>query len=63
MPMHHSTFILSNEPIDEPLRRLYTVAGPEQAARIVGVEPGEIWTSAPSPGERGMGVSAAGRAV
>ncbi|MCE2966138.1 MAG: MBL fold metallo-hydrolase [Phycisphaerales bacterium] len=51
MPMHHSTFILSNEPIDEPLRRLYAAAGPEQAHRIVGVEPGEVWTSdgTPSP--------------
>lgn len=45
MPVHHSTFVLSNEPLDEPLARLNSVA---QAAgerdRIVGERPGEVWT-------------------
>jgi L-ascorbate metabolism protein UlaG (beta-lactamase superfamily) len=42
MPMHHSTFILSKEPILEPIHRLMAVAG-EQGARVVGREPGEVW--------------------
>lgn len=42
MPMHHSTFKLSNEPLDEPLRRLHQAAG-ESRHRIVAQHPGEIW--------------------
>lgn len=44
LPVHHSTFRLSYEPIDEPLRRLLTAAG-DQAFRVVGREAGELWIS------------------
>lgn len=43
MPMHHSTFKLSDEPLDEPLKRLLTVAGNYQS-RIVAHSLGQIWT-------------------
>ncbi|HVU62625.1 MAG TPA: MBL fold metallo-hydrolase [Phycisphaerales bacterium] len=43
LPMHHSTFILSREPVDEPLRRLRTVAG-EWEKHIVAEMPGKMWT-------------------
>ena len=42
MPIHHSTFRLSREPMDEPLRRLRKIAGPEEW-RIVAAEIGSTW--------------------
>lgn len=42
LPVHHSTFKLGNEPIDEPLRRLRAAAG-DQADRIVAPRPGEAF--------------------
>jgi L-ascorbate metabolism protein UlaG (beta-lactamase superfamily) len=42
MPMHHSTFALGREPLDEPLRRLCAVAGPRTDA-IVARAPGDLW--------------------
>ena len=44
MPIHHSTFRLSREPMDEPLRRLLTVAGQEKW-RIATQEIGQTWVS------------------
>ncbi len=34
LPIHHRTFLLSREPLDEPIRRFYEVAG-RRAGRIV----------------------------
>lgn len=45
LPMHHSTFKLSYEPIDEPLQRLLAAAG-DQAGRIVCRHIGQEWTLA-----------------
>lgn len=41
MPVHHSTFELSDEPIDEPLRRLLVSAG-EERHRVLDTSPGEV---------------------
>lgn len=43
MPVHHSTFELSEEPVDEPMRRLLEAAGETGKERLVGLEPGELW--------------------
>jgi L-ascorbate metabolism protein UlaG (beta-lactamase superfamily) len=43
LPMHHSTFELSDEPAGEPLDRLLAAAG-EDDETIVALEPGELWT-------------------
>jgi len=43
MPVHHSTFELSDEHVDEPMERLLGAAGQEED-RIVAREPGELWT-------------------
>ena len=43
MPVHHSTFRLSREPPDEPIRRFLTAAGPERD-RIVATEVGATWS-------------------
>jgi hypothetical protein len=43
LPVHHSTFRLSREPVDEPLRRLLAAAG-EERWRVVGTEVGATWT-------------------
>ncbi|HEV2864029.1 MAG TPA: MBL fold metallo-hydrolase [Pyrinomonadaceae bacterium] len=43
LPMHHSTFRLSREPVDEPRRRLLAAAGPERR-RVALTEVGETWT-------------------
>jgi L-ascorbate metabolism protein UlaG (beta-lactamase superfamily) len=43
LPMHHSTFRLSREPVKEPIKRLYTVAG-DESWRIALSEPGQTWT-------------------
>jgi len=42
LPMHHSTFVLSDEPLHEPMERLLRAAG-EGAPRIVGRSLGEAW--------------------
>jgi L-ascorbate metabolism protein UlaG (beta-lactamase superfamily) len=46
MPIHHSTFRLSREPMDEPLRRLLKAAGAEEN-RVVAREIGQSWTATP----------------
>ena len=43
LPMHHSTFRLSREPADEPIRRMLAAAGPERS-RVAVTEIGETWT-------------------
>jgi L-ascorbate metabolism protein UlaG (beta-lactamase superfamily) len=45
LPIHHSTFRLSREPMDEPVRRLLEAAGPERH-RIVITEVGQTWSLA-----------------
>jgi L-ascorbate metabolism protein UlaG (beta-lactamase superfamily) len=42
LPVHHSTFKLSDEPLDEPLRRLVSAAGTSED-RVILAEPGEAW--------------------
>ena len=42
MPMHHSTFRLSHEPMDEPMERMMRAAGREEE-RVVIREIGEMW--------------------
>jgi L-ascorbate metabolism protein UlaG (beta-lactamase superfamily) len=44
LPMHHSTFRLSHEPVDEPLHRLLEKAGGD-TDRIVARHVGAMWTS------------------
>ena len=46
LPIHHSTFRLSREPMDEPLRRLLKAAGAEEN-RVVAREIGQTWTATP----------------
>ncbi len=46
LPIHHSTFRLSREPMDEPVRRLLAVAGPERW-RVVMTEVGQTWSLPP----------------
>jgi hypothetical protein len=43
MPVHHSTFELSDEHVDEPMERLLEVARHE-TDRVVAHEPGKLWT-------------------
>jgi L-ascorbate metabolism protein UlaG (beta-lactamase superfamily) len=43
LPIHHSTFRLSREPVDEPVRRLLAVAGHERR-RVVLTEVGQTWS-------------------
>jgi L-ascorbate metabolism protein UlaG (beta-lactamase superfamily) len=43
LPVHHSTFRLSREPLDEPIRRLLAVSGAERS-RVVLTNVGETWT-------------------
>jgi L-ascorbate metabolism protein UlaG (beta-lactamase superfamily) len=42
LPMHHSTFKLSDEPIGEPMERLLAAAG-GRAQRVVGRDLGRLW--------------------
>jgi L-ascorbate metabolism protein UlaG (beta-lactamase superfamily) len=42
MPVHHGTFRLSHEPMNEPLERIMNAAGKE-ADRIVIREVGQTW--------------------
>ncbi len=46
MPIHHSTFRLSREPTDEPIRRFLAAAGRERW-RVVLTEVGETWSLPP----------------
>lgn len=49
LPVHHSTFRLSREPVDEPIRRFLAAAGSE-SWRVVGREVGATWSIvAPTP--------------
>lgn len=48
LPMHHSTFRLSDEPLGEPLKRLVAAAG-HHAPRIVGRELGAVWSHPEEP--------------
>jgi L-ascorbate metabolism protein UlaG (beta-lactamase superfamily) len=41
LPVHHSTYELSDEPLDEPMRRLLQAAG-ESQGRVLMCEPGEV---------------------
>jgi L-ascorbate metabolism protein UlaG (beta-lactamase superfamily) len=43
LPVHHSTFRLSREPLEEPLERLRAAAGRE-SWRIVAPEVGSTWS-------------------
>lgn len=43
LPMHHSTFRLSREPVREPVERLLAAAGTERW-RVALTEPGQTWT-------------------
>jgi L-ascorbate metabolism protein UlaG (beta-lactamase superfamily) len=45
LPVHHSTFRLSREPVDEPIRRFMAAAGAE-TWRVVATEVGATWSSA-----------------
>jgi hypothetical protein len=51
LPMHHSTFRLSREPVQEPITRLVKVAGDERW-RIALSEPGQTWTMPEEERER-----------
>jgi L-ascorbate metabolism protein UlaG (beta-lactamase superfamily) len=42
LPMHHSTFQLSREPLKEPVTRLLRAAGDERW-RVALTEPGQTW--------------------
>jgi L-ascorbate metabolism protein UlaG (beta-lactamase superfamily) len=42
LPMHHSTFQLSREPLGEPVERLLRVAG-DESWRVALTEPGQTW--------------------
>jgi len=43
LPVHHSTFELSEEHVDEPLERLLTAAGADRG-RVIITAPGQLWT-------------------
>ena len=43
LPMHHSTFVLGREPLDEPMLRLISAAGPN-VDRLVAFRPGMMWS-------------------
>ncbi len=43
LPIHHSTFRLSREPVDEPMRRLLEAAGRERD-RVIITEVGQTWS-------------------
>jgi L-ascorbate metabolism protein UlaG (beta-lactamase superfamily) len=43
LPMHHSTFRLSREPVREPIKRLFAAAG-DESWRVALSEPGQTWT-------------------
>jgi L-ascorbate metabolism protein UlaG (beta-lactamase superfamily) len=51
LPMHHSTFRLSREPVDEPITRLLKTAGHERW-RVCLRAPGETWRLGGTPAGR-----------
>lgn len=51
LPMHHSTFVLGKEPMDEPLRRLL-IAAAAMEHRVVARTPGE-WVRVEPDGDTG----------
>jgi L-ascorbate metabolism protein UlaG (beta-lactamase superfamily) len=50
LPMHHSTFRLSHEPVAEPMQRMVAAAG-VNADRVVIREVGRMWVKPPGPRE------------
>lgn len=64
LPMHHGTFRLSNEPVQEPMERLLAAAGRGED-RIICREIGQLWTpEAAATGDRHAGrLSGPGTAV
>ncbi len=44
LPVHHSTFELSDEPLEEPMHRLLR-ASQGQTGRVVQVHPGQVWVA------------------
>jgi L-ascorbate metabolism protein UlaG (beta-lactamase superfamily) len=46
LPMHHSTFRLSHEPMTEPLERIRVAVG-NDADRLVATDAGDIWSISP----------------
>lgn len=48
MPVHHSTFELSDERIDEPMVRLLSAAGVHEP-RVIARTAGDVWVARPSP--------------
>ena len=47
LPMHHGTFRLSHEPMDEPIQRMLAAAG-RDSKRVVIREVGELWVADPN---------------
>jgi L-ascorbate metabolism protein UlaG (beta-lactamase superfamily) len=45
LPVHHSTFPLGDEHVDEPMERLRKAAG-KDVERIIALAPGAVWTAA-----------------
>ena len=50
LPIHHSTFRLSREPVNEPLRRFLDAAGSDTGESSAGV--GETWSLPPDDANR-----------
>jgi L-ascorbate metabolism protein UlaG (beta-lactamase superfamily) len=48
LPVHHSTFRLSREPMEEPIQRFLASAGSERR-RVVLTEIGSTWSLPPGP--------------
>jgi hypothetical protein len=46
LPVHHSTFRLSREPVEEPVRRLLAAAG-EERWRVLPTDVGATWMMPP----------------
>ena len=44
LPIHHSTFRLSREPVGEPIERLLAAAGGRERWRVAATEVGQTWT-------------------
>lgn len=44
LPVHHSTFPIGNEPMDEPMARLLAASGTE-SHRVIRAAPGDLWAS------------------
>ena len=43
MPVHHQTFVLSREPVQEPIERFIMAVGPDPS-RVVAHEIGREWS-------------------